>query len=153
MKARQKSPKAKILKQFATGDLSVKDLKAHQLGFGDEGLHFMIKGYEDKGCIPLVQIDQITTLDGKEVLVPCEDAIFYEGEGLIIVAGQIKPDLDQIENAERKPSLYARFSVIEELGTRLPSGSGPTKEEEELRDQEADRKVFKERERLRNILK
>ncbi len=77
--------KADILRRYASGEIDIQELKGTSFGIGLGGVHFSIKGFESKGCLPAVQIDELVIPGEKEVLAPCEGAYFYDGHGIIIV--------------------------------------------------------------------
>jgi len=145
--------KAEILQRYEKGEITLQDLKADQLGIGTGGVHFAIRGLEEKGCLDPVQIDQIDIPDEEPILLPCENAYFFNPpEGaVVILLGQKEPDPDQIKNAPRRPSDYACIAVMDEFGTRSPRGSTP--EEEAARSKKLDEAVYNERKSLRTLLK
>ena len=146
MKAPQ-NQKADILQRFASGEISLQELKASQLEIGSGGIHFSLKGFEDQGCISPVQIDEL--IGEEETLVPCENAYFYTPPvpgSMILEVGTIPYD-SSMSDVPRKPSTYAHIAVMDEFGTRSPSGNF----DEIAHYKKSDQRIIEQRNQLQEI--
>lgn len=154
MKAtKRQNQKADILQRFASGEIDLQELKASQLGIGLGVIHFSLKGFQNKGCLPPVQIDELIIPGEEETLAPCEDAFFYTPSvpgSMILEVGTVPYD-SSMSDAPRKPSIYAHIAVMTELGYRPPSGWTP--EQEQSHNQKTEAEIINRRLSLKTILK
>ena len=131
MKPKTVNRKAELLERFASGECVLAELEAVQLGIDLSGIHFSIKGFENKGCLPPVQIDELIIPGEEGIFAPCVGSFFYTPypDSIIILAGNKTPDPDLLQNAPRKPSEMAYLSVMDKIGYRSPKGEGPAEQE------------------------